>query len=46
MDWNVHPGRIAAVLVWIAIDGKLEKIRTDAAIVQQRIAFARRAISA
>ena len=46
MDRDVHARREAAVLVGIAVDGELEEVGTDAAIVQERVALARRAIAA
>ena len=46
IDRNVHSWRIAAVLVWVAVDSEIEEISADAAVVEQCIAFAGSAISA
>ena len=45
-DRNVHARRVPAVLVRIPIHGEIQEIRTNAAIVEQSIAFARRPITA
>ncbi len=45
-DRNVHARREAAVLVGVAIDREVEEVGSDGAIVEQRVALARRAISA
>ena len=41
---NMHARREAAVLVRVAIHGEIEEIRTDPAIVQERVAFSGRSI--
>ena len=46
MDRNVHSRRETAVLVGIAVHSKIEEIGADAAVVQQSVAFARRAVAA
>ena len=45
-DRNVHARREAAVLVGVAVDGEVEEVGADAAIVEQRVALARRAVAA
>ena len=42
----MHPRRELAVLVRIAIDGEIEKVGSNPAIVEKRIALAWRSISA
>src|SRR5215207_10053662 len=44
MDRDVHAGGEPAVLVRVAIDRELEEVGADPAIVQKRVALARRAI--
>ena len=42
----MHARREAAVLVGIAVDGEVEEVGADAAVVEQRVALARRAVAA
>ena len=42
----MHSRRVAAVLVWIAVNSEVEEVSADAAVVEQSIAFAGGAISA
>jgi hypothetical protein len=42
---NMRARRVFALLVRVAIDRVVDEIGTDAAIVEQRIAFARRAVA-
>ena len=46
LDRNVHARREAAVLVGIAVDREVEEVGADAAVVEQRVALARRAVAA
>ena len=46
LDRDVHAGREAAVLVGIAVDREVEEVGADAAVVEQRVALARRAVAA
>ena len=46
MDGDVHARREAAVLVGIAIDREVQEVGADAAVVEQRVALARGAVSA
>ena len=46
MDRDVHAGREPAVLVRVAIDRELEEVGADPAVVQKRVALARRAVAA
>src|SRR4051812_33166118 len=43
---NMHPGRKLPVLVGIPIDSEIEKVSSNPAIVEERIALARSSISA
>src|SRR5258706_3349547 len=43
-DGNVCPRQELALLVRIAIDGVVDEIRADAAVVEERVAFARRPV--
>src|SRR6185369_8874059 len=45
-DRNMHPRRELAVLVRIAIDGEIEEVGSNPAIVEERIALAGSSISA
>src|SRR5437899_1364118 len=45
-DRDMHSRRELAMLMGIAIDGEIEKVRSDPAIVKKRIALAWRTISA
>jgi hypothetical protein len=42
---DVRPGGEEPVLVWIAIHGVIDKIGTDPAVVEERIALSRRAVT-
>ena len=42
---NVRAGRVLALFIRIAIDGVIDEIGADAAVVQQRIALARGAVA-
>src|SRR6185369_16673808 len=44
-DWNVGSGQELALLVGVTVYRELDEITSDAAIVQQRVAFARSAIA-
>src|SRR3989344_8221603 len=44
-DRNVCAGRILSLLVGIAIDSVVEEVLADAAIIEKRIALARRTIT-
>src|SRR5262245_30643608 len=45
VDRNVGAWREPSVLVRVAVNGVVEKVRSDAAVVQQRVAFAWRAVA-
>ena len=42
---NVRSRQEPPVLIWIAVDGVIQKIRAYGAIIQERVAFAGRAIA-
>ena len=44
-DRDVGPGEEPALLVGVAVDGEVEQVRADAAVVEQRVALARRAVA-
>src|SRR5262245_64588369 len=46
VDGDVHDGRVAAMLVRVAIDGEVQEVGADGSIVEQSVAFAGGAISA
>src|ERR1700676_2615 len=46
MDWNVHSRRIATVFVGVTIHSQVEEIGANSTVIEQRIPFARSAISA
>ena len=46
LDRDVRARREAAVLVGVAVDGEVEEVGADAAVVEQRVALARRAVAA
>ena len=46
IDRDVHAGRVAAVLVRIAVDGEVQEIGADSRVVEQGVAFAGGAIAA
>ncbi len=46
MNRDAHTGREAAVLVGIAIHSEVQEIGAYTAIIQQRVALARRAVTA
>jgi hypothetical protein len=45
-DRDARAGGELALLVGIAVDGVVEEVRADAAVVEQRVALARRAVAA
>ena len=44
MDRNVHSRRVATVLVGIAIDGEVEEVGSNAAVVEQGVSLAGRTV--
>src|SRR5262245_39050950 len=46
VDGDVHAGRVAAMLVRVAIDGEVQEVGADACVVEQSIALPRCAIAA
>ena len=46
INWNVHAGSKAPVLVGVTVDSEVEEIGTDSAVVKQCVSFTGRAISA
>ena len=46
LDRDVHARREAAVLVGVAVDREVEEVGADAAVVEQRVALAGRAVAA
>src|SRR6266404_2961844 len=45
-NWNMYARRESPVLVRIAINGEVEEVDAHAAIVEECVAFARRAVAA
>ena len=45
MDRDVRPGRVLALLVRVPVDGVVEEVRPDAAVVEERVALARRPVA-
>ena len=45
VNGNLHPGQIAPLLVRTAIDGEADQFRPHAAVIQQRAALRRRAVT-
>ncbi len=45
VDWNAAAGEEAALFIGVTVDGVVEKIAADAAVVEQRVSFAGRAVA-